>query len=212
VTTRIVLADPSDLVLRGLQSVLKDHETVEIVHITRSTDDLLEILEHLKTDVLLFNERLDPLLDVLELIEQIKQRSSVRIVVLGTVADGMLARDLFAVGVMGYLYLADDLTDCLIPAIRTVLKDRFYLSPTVNAEYLVVMQSARRDWQLDAEMRLVLRLLAQGCHMHDIAAQMKTSLRRVYWVREKLRGRFGVTTNEHLVSRAVLEGFTASDV
>lgn len=210
--TRIVLADPSDLVLRGLQSVLKDHETVEIVHTTRSTDDLLETLEHPTPDVLIFNERLDPLLDGLALIEQIKQRLSLKMIVLGTVADGMLVRDLFAVGVMGYLYLADDLADCLIPAIRTVLKNRFYLSPTANAEYLVVMQSARRDWQLDAEMQLVLRLLAQGCHMHDIAAQMKTSLRRVYWVREKLRGRFGVTTNEHLVSRAVLEGFTASDV
>ena len=211
-TTRIVLADPSDLVLRGLESVLKDHASIEIVHTTRSTDDLLEALEHLKPDVLLFNERLDPLLDVLELIEQIKQRSSVRMIVLGAAVDGLLVRDLFAAGAIGYLYLADDLTDCLISAVRTVLRDRFYLSPTVNAEYLVVMQSARRDWQLDAEMRLVLRLLVQGCHMHDIAAQMKISLRRVYWVREKLRGRFGVTTNEHLISRAVLEGFTASDV
>ena len=53
--TRIVLADQSDLVLRGLQSVLKDHETLEIVHTTRSTDDLLETLEHLTPDVLVFN-------------------------------------------------------------------------------------------------------------------------------------------------------------
>ncbi len=211
-TTRIMLADPCDVMLLGLQSVLKQNGTLDIVHTTRSTDDLLDTIEQLQADVLVFNERLDPLIDVLELIEQIRQRSSLRIIVLGTVADGLLVRDLFAAGAIGYLYLADDLTDCLIPAVRMVLRDRFYLSPTVNAEYLVIMQSPQRDWQLNAEMRLVLRLLVQGQNMNDIASQMKLSLRRVYWVREKLRGRFGVTTNEHLISRAVLEGFTASDV
>jgi hypothetical protein len=29
----------------------------------------------------------------------------------------------------------------------------------------------------------------------------------VYWVTEKMRARFGVTTNEHLISRASAEGF-----
>lgn len=175
------------------------------------THETVRVSLPLLTDKFIACQTLDLLIDVLALIEQIKQRSSLRMIVLGSVIDGLLVRDLFAAGAIGYLYLADDLTDCLISAVRTVLKDRFYLSPTVNAEYFVVMQSPRRDWQLDAEMRLVLRLLVQGCHMHDIAAQMKLSLRRVYWVREKLRGRFGVTTNEHLISRAVLEGFTASD-
>jgi hypothetical protein len=29
----------------------------------------------------------------------------------------------------------------------------------------------------------------------------------VYWVREKLRRRFGAKTNEHLIQRAAAEGF-----
>jgi FixJ family two-component response regulator len=87
------------------------------------------------------------------------------------------------------------------------MRDRPFLSPTANAEYLVAMQSPERDWQLDNEARSVLRMLAQGYHTGQIAYELEIPLRRVYWVREKLRCRFGALTNEHMISRAAAEGF-----
>lgn len=90
---------------------------------------------------------------------------------------------------------------------ETTLRNRPYLSPTANAEYLVAMQSLERDWRLDGEARAVLRLLAQGCHVGQIALALNIPPRRVYWVREKLRRRFGAVTNEHMMSRAAAEGF-----
>ena len=69
------------------------------------------------------------------------------------------------------------------------------------------MQSPQRDWHLDDEARAVLRMLAQGHHVGYIAYAMKVQPRRVYWIREKLRNRFGAQTNEHLMSRAVAEGY-----
>jgi DNA-binding CsgD family transcriptional regulator len=51
-------------------------------------------------------------------------------------------------------------------------------------------------------------LLAGGCTAGQIAVRLKVKRRRVYWVTEKLRTRFGALTNEHLISRAVHEGFT----
>jgi DNA-binding CsgD family transcriptional regulator len=60
---------------------------------------------------------------------------------------------------------------------------------------------------LDQEARAILQLLVQGHHTGQIACQLKIPLRRVYWVREKLRQRFGALTNEHMISRAASEGF-----
>jgi hypothetical protein len=40
---------------------------------------------------------------------------------------------------------------------------------------------------------------------------MGVPLRRIYWVRQKLRKRFGANTNEHLISLAVAEGFASTD-
>ena len=50
-------------------------------------------------------------------------------------------------------------------------------------------------------------MLAHGDEVSEIAEQLDVSLRHVYWVREKLRNRFGARTNEHLIQRAIVEGF-----
>jgi hypothetical protein len=53
----------------------------------------------------------------------------------------------------------------------------------------------------------VLRLLAQGCRPQEIALMRGVLVRRIYWVGNKLRNRFGAETNEHLIARAAEEGF-----
>ena len=211
-TIRLLLADEADLVLIGAQTILKDRPEFEVIHSARSGDDLLDAARHCLPDIILFNERLDPLIDVLALVERLKNASpQSRLIALGSQVDGLLVRDLFACGVLGYLFSGDDLCDCLISALCTVMNKRPYLSPTANAEYLVAMQSPLRDWKLDSEARAVLRLLTRGMHVNDIAVQMNVTLRRIYWVRQKLRKRFGANTNEHLISMAVTEGFAATD-
>lgn len=130
-----------------------------------------------------------------------------KLLVMGALADGLLVRDLFHVGADGYLYKGDDLCEIPITAIETVMLDRPYLSPTANAEYLIAMQSPNAHERLDLESRQVLQLLAHGEHAGEISERMGIDKRRVYWVREKLRRRFGAKTNEHLIQRAAAEGF-----
>lgn len=170
-------------------------------------DDLLPLITRQQPDIVLVNEWIYDM-DILSAVEQIQQLDPrVRILVMGSLLDGLLVRDLFACGVRGYLYKSDNLEEHLSTAIDTVLRDRPYLSPTANAEYLVAMQSAQRDWQLDREARAVLRMLARGHHIAQIACELNIPQRRVYWVREKLRRRFGALTNEHMICRAAAEGF-----
>jgi DNA-binding NarL/FixJ family response regulator len=206
---QLLLADEADLVLIGAQAILKDRPDWEVIQTARSGGELLEAARRWQPDIILFNEHLDPLIDVLALVERLKQAApNSRQIVLGNKVDGLLVRDLFVCGVMGYLFTGDDLGDCLIPALTTVINNRPYLSPTANAEYLVAMKSPLRDWKLDSETRAVLRLLSRGMHINDIAEQLDVPQRRIYWVRQKLRKRFGANTNEHLISMAVAEGFT----
>lgn len=211
-TIHLVLADPSDLVLLGIQSALRNHLVFNIIHRTCSADGLLEAAHLCQPDIILFNKHLDPMIDVLALVERLKNIApNSHQIILGSQVDGLLVRDLFACGVLSYLFTGDDLGSCLIPALTTVMNNRPYLSPTANAEYLVAMKSPLRDWKLDSEARAVLRLLARGLHINSIAAQMDVPLRRIYWVRQKLRRRFGANTNEHLISMAIAEGFAYTD-
>lgn len=204
---RIVLADDADLVIEGAQSVLSADHRFHVVGTARCMDDLLKTIEAGYPDVVVLSEWIHNL-DILSAVEAIHTvRPGLKVIVMGGLADGLLIRDLFACGVSGYLYKSDDLCELLVTAIDTVLLDRPYLSPTANAEYLIAMQSPNANERLDPEARQVLQLLAHGEHAGQISERLGIDKRRVYWVREKLRRRFGAKTNEHLIQRAAAEGF-----
>lgn len=204
---RIVIADDADLVIVGAQSVLNADHRFSMVGTARCMHDLLKTIEASYPDVVVLSEWIHNL-DILSAVEAVHRvRPDVKVIVMGGLADGLLIRDLFASGVRGYLYKSDDLCELLVTAIDTVLLDRPYLSPTANAEYLIAMQSPHANERLDPEARQVLQLLAHGEHAGQISERLGIDKRRVYWVREKLRRRFGAKTNEHLIQRAAAEGF-----
>lgn len=205
--TQILIADSSSLTVFGIEALLKERSDT-IIEKAENGDALLSLAKADQPNIILLGDRFDPLFDTLALVEKLLQITpSSRIIVMSALSDGLFIRDLFAIGVSGYLMAGDDLTTCLSTALEMALRQRLYLSPTANAEYLIAMQSRNRDWKLDSESRTVLRLLARGCTAGEIAAQLQLKRRRVYWVTEKMRARFGAATNEHLITRAAAEGF-----
>jgi two-component system capsular synthesis response regulator RcsB len=205
---RIVIADDVDLVLKGIQSVLAGWSDGEIVGIYQSVQELLDGLAKQPVDVVILDDRIDPECAPLSVIQQVQNISpKAKIIVLGTVVDGMVVQEFFARGIQGYLYKSDTLAESLVSAIRAVIQGKLYLSPTAGAEHMAAMQEGRRRWQLDDEALTVLRLLADGSHVSQIAHRLSVSPYRIYAVRNKLRARFGAENNEAMISRAMVEGF-----
>lgn len=208
---RIVIAHQTDLVLIGAKAVLAESSRYQLLAAVNSLSLLTPAISQHQPDAVIVHAELDPDTDVLKLVKLVLDAAAnTRLILLGHLKDGLIIRDLFECGAWGYLYESDDLQDCLPLAIDMVMRQRPYLSPTANSEYLVAMRSPQRDWHLDDEARAVLRMLAQGHHVGYIAYHMKLQPRRVYWIREKLRNRFGAQTNEHLMSRAAAEGYVFS--
>jgi DNA-binding NarL/FixJ family response regulator len=207
-TTHILIADSSSLAILGAETMLKGLADTNIIT-AENGSDLLVKAETIFPEIILLGDRFDPLIDTLALVEKLQRRvPSARLIIMGLMSDGLLIRDLIAAGAKGYLMVGDDMSACLPTAVEMVLRNRPYLSPTATAEYLTSMRSSLRDWQLDSEARTVLRLLARGMHVSQIAEEMDVPLRRIYWVRQKLRRRFGASTNEHLISTAIREGYS----
>ncbi len=207
-TIKVVIADDSDLMMVGIQAIIETDEHYNVVGASQTLGDILNIVELHVPEIAILSECLYDS-DVLSAVESIRSKSpNTFVLVVGTTSDGVLIHNLFAHGVKGYLFRSDALRECLLPAMTTVLRNRPYLSPTANAEYLIMLQSRQVVSTLDAEARKVLNYLTQGISVNQIAYQMGTSPRRIYAIRQRLRRRFGVETNEHLISRAVAEGFT----
>ncbi len=205
--THILIADSSSLTVVGAETLLKGRAQTFTTK-AENADDLCTLAQRYQPALILLGDPFDPLIDLLALVDHLRQAApQTHIIVMGTTGDGLIIHDLFYLGVRGYLTKEDDLAACLLTAVEVVLRDRPYLSPTANSEYLLAIQTKQEIWQLDAAERTVLRLLARGQTAREIAAQMQLSRRRVYWITEKLRYRFGATTNEHLINRANAEGF-----
>jgi two-component system capsular synthesis response regulator RcsB len=205
---RLVIADDVDLVLKGIQSILADWSEAEIVGVYQSVSELLDGLVNKPVDVVILDDRIDPEHAPLSVIQHVQAIApKVKIIILGSIVDGIVVQAFFARGIQGYLYKSDTLADSLVPAIRAVVQGRLYLSPTAGAEHMAAMQERRQRWQLDDESLTVLRLLADGSHVSQIAHRLGVSPYRIYAVRNKLRARFGAENNEAMISRATAEGF-----
>lgn len=203
----IVVANNSDLLTLGMTTVLERCSQNRIVGTATSFVGLLNTLELQQPHVIFTQESLygPHIITSVSRLSEMQPRA--KIILMGSQSDGLLIRDLFHAGISGYLYISDDLSDCLNIAVNTVMRERKYLSPTANAEYLVAMQSPMRDWHLDWESRKVLQMLAIGYSACEIADDLQIESRRVYFIRQKLRRRFNAQTNEHLIAIAAKEGF-----
>ena len=205
---RILLADSTDLFLLGARHTLDAYADCHVLALATDFPTLLRLTHQQQPDVVVFGDTLDPDLDLWSQITRLKQVSPLaRLLLINNRLSGLLIRDLLAHGVLGLLCKQDELGNHLYSAVLAAWHHRPYLSPTANTEYLVAMQSPGANERLDPEARQVLQLLAHGEHAGQIGERLGIDKRRVYWVREKLRRRFGAKTNEHLIQRAAAESF-----
>ena len=207
----ILLADEMDLVTQGARFVLRDFPAWTVVGEYHTLTDTVNHLASEAVDVIVCGEQIEPLYDPFSLLKRLQLGApNARLILIGCSMDGKLIHELLDYGLHGYLFHGDALRNCLPTAVSTTISEALYLSPTANSAYLVAMQSFDRHYLLDDEARTVLRLLARGYTVGSIAAQMKVAPRRIYWIRLKLRRRFGASTNEHLISCAAAEGYMNS--
>lgn len=205
---RIALADDVDLVLVGLQTVLKRSPDNEIVGVYPSLPALLEGLAKTPAEVVILGDRIDPECGTLSLIAQVQAAApKAKLVLLGGQMDGMIVQEMFARGIHAYLYKSDPLSESLSMAVRAVCHGKPFLSETASAEHMLAVQAGRQRWRLDDQALTILHLLAEGLHTSAIARKLGLKIGRVYWVRYKLRQRFGAENNEAMIARAAAEGF-----
>lgn len=205
---RIVMADDMDLILRGIEAVLKGQPEMEIVGSYQAFPDLLRELPYTRPDLILLDDRIDPDWNLEAMLSRIQREIPSRplVIVLGRHSDGLMVQELFRLGVQGYLCKRDAVADLLIPAIHTVRQGKVYLSPTASVDQVTALMEGRRRWKLDIEAVNILHLLAEGHSVGGVAQRLNLPVSRVYWVRARLRRRFGVANNEGLITRATEEG------
>jgi len=199
----LLLADDHVIVADGLRSLLKDE--FELVGSVSDGIALVDAAKRLRPDVVVTDLAMPGLsaLDVLREFATLGIAS--RVIVLTMHADAHLATEAFRLGAWGYV-LKNSAGEELITAIRKVLGGRAYLTPLITKDVMAAINtaaSANHVARPTLRQRQVLRLIAEGKRMKEIAAILRLSPRTVESHKYEMMQTLGVRSTAELIQYAL---------
>ena len=197
---RVLLADDHAIVVDGLHSLLKDR--YELVGAVGDGQSLIDAAVEHKPDVIVADIGM-PVLTGLEACRRLSASGTdARIIFLTMHADPQLAAEAFRAGASGYL-LKHSAGEELIAAIDEVRQGRAYLTPMITRELISTLAAPRGVPKLTQRQTEVLRLLAAGMRMKEIAATLELSVRTIETHKYEMMQTLGVRSTAELIKFAL---------
>jgi DNA-binding NarL/FixJ family response regulator len=201
----ILLVDDHAIVRRGLKQVIAAEPDFQIVGEASAVPEALDLVRTRHWDAVILDIGL-PGRSGLEALSDIKkEHPRLPVLILSMHAEEQFAVRALRAGASGYLSKACAPEE-LITALRKVLRGEKYVSPEV-AEKLVFDLIATGDRPLhetlsDREYE-VLRLIAAGKTVSEIATQMSLSVKTISTYRARMLKKMRIQTNAELTRYAL---------
>jgi two-component system, NarL family, response regulator NreC len=205
VTPRVILADDHVMVAQGLGRLLAD--AANLVAVVTDGRQLVESARTLRPDIIVSDVTM-PVMSGLDAMRQLKAEGvTARFIFLTIHTDARLAVQALRAGASGYL-LKQAAGEELLEALRIVMDGRTYLTPLITKDVLWTIANPDDDRTptLTPRQLDVLRLIAEGKRMKEIAAELNLSVRTVEDHKAQLFRTLGVETVADLVKFAVRQG------
>ena len=206
--TRITIADDHVLVRRGLAELLREMDDFEVVAEAESGDELLRSLRDTKTDVVVMDMNM-PGPSGLDLVKSITAEfRTLPILVLSAHPEDQYAVRVVRAGARGYLTKESAEAE-LVSAIRRVTAGQRYLSQALAESLLGALDvdpDADPHAALSDREYQVLRLLASGQTVGNIAEHLSLSVKTVSTYRSRLLQKMGMSNNAELTRYALENG------
>lgn len=196
----VLLADDHAIVTDGLAGLLKDH--FDVVGAVVNGTQLVAEATRLRPDVIVADISM-PQLTGLEALRQLRAKHvDAKIIFLTMHRDAQIASEAVRAGASGYV-LKDSAGEELVTAIEHVLQGRKYLTPLVTQDVMASLAAPAAGVELTDRQLEVLRLIAEGRRMKEIAEVLKLSPRTVETHKYELMRALGVRTTAELVRYAM---------
>jgi two-component system, NarL family, invasion response regulator UvrY len=203
--TRILIVDDHEIVRRGLKQILMDEFKDLAVGEAGDARQALEAAHKQAWDIVLLDINM-PGRSGLEVLEELRQlRPEVPVLVLSAFPEADFAIRSFKLGASGYVN-KQSASDELLAALRKALAGGRYITPSL-AEKLAAtvageVASAPHETLSNRELQ-VLRLIASGRTIKEIAAQLSLSEKTVGTYRTRISEKMRLATNVELTRYAL---------
>lgn len=201
---RILIADDHEIVRRGLRQILTDEFPKLQVGDAANARDAVEAVRKQAWDAVLLDINM-PGRSGLEVLEELKRlRPAMPVVMLTAFPEEDYAVRAFKLGASGYVS-KESASDELLAALRKALAGGRYVTASL-AEKLAASvagdaPSAPHETLSNRELQ-VLRLIAQGRTIKEVAAELALSEKTIGTYRTRISEKMGLSTNVELARYA----------
>jgi len=199
---KIIIADDHAMVADGLARIVVD--VGDVVATVRDGLELVGAARRLRPDIIVTDITM-PGMSGIDAMRQLKiEGLQARFIFLTIHTEARLAAEALRAGASGYL-LKHAAGEELLSALRTVLEGRTYLTPMVTKEVLLNLAASETtaEPKLTPRQREVLRRIAQGERLKEIAFALGISVRTVEDHKYQLMRTLGVESTADLVRFAI---------
>jgi two-component system, NarL family, invasion response regulator UvrY len=204
---RILLVDDHAVVRRGLRQVFGEGLTGVAFGEAGTTVEALQLVRNGSWDLVVLDVSLPGRggFDVLKEITRI--RPGLRVLMLGVQGEGAYAVRAFRAGAVGYI-TKDNTPEELIAAAKKVLVGGRYMSADVAESLAAGLAKGSRAAHelLSAREHQVLRLLATGNTVKEIAAELRLSEKTISTYRARILEKMRMRTTAQLMGYALRAG------
>ena len=205
---RILICDDHPIVRKGLRDILEQEGASVTVGEAASADEALTLARKHPWDAAVLDITM-PGRSGLELLKQLKQEiADLPVLVLSVHPPEQYAVRILRAGASGYL-TKESAPDELLTAVRRIVRGGRYLTPSVGET--LVAGLGRPEGELphqglsDREFE-VLRLLASGNRVSEIAAELNLSVKTVSTYRTRILQKLNLRTTAQIMRYAVTHG------
>lgn len=202
---RVLIADDHAVVRKGLAQIVSETLDIQVAAEAASGPDVLDLTRQKAFDAVVLDLSM-PGQSGLDTLKQLKaEHPALPVLVLSMHAEDQYAIRVLKAGAAGYL-TKESAPDELVKAIRRVAGGGKYMSPEV-AESLLFHLEADTEGPLHATLSdrefQVMRLLASGKTVSEIADQLALSVKTISTYRARVLEKMNMRSNAELTHYAI---------
>jgi DNA-binding NarL/FixJ family response regulator len=208
---KVAIADDHALFRTGVKTSLSSHKDIQMVAEAENGMQLLNLLKHLKPDVILLDIHM-PIMDGYTTLPEIKKLyPEMKVIMLSMNNDPSIITRMMEVGANSYLTKESD-SETIYNAIRTCYEQEFFFNDLTNKALLNGLrmkkpaEASAPEVNLNEKEVTILKLMCEEKSTKEIADIVDLSPRTVEAIRDKLKTKTGVKSMAGLVMYAVKAG------
>jgi DNA-binding NarL/FixJ family response regulator len=202
---RILIADDHSIVRRGLKEILLDEFPDAIISEVNNGTELLEKARKESWNIIISDLSM-PGRNGLETLKQLKTESNkTPVLILSMHPEDQYALRVLRAGAAGYL-TKESASDELVNAVRKILDGRRYITPSIAeklAENIGLESPGTLHETLSDREFDVLRMIASGKTVSEIADVLSLSVNTVSTYRSRILEKMNMKTNAELTYYAI---------